>query len=47
MKRFFDLHELEIENWFIVIAPAGGTLKELREDLVKFAERDWRRIRQP
>ncbi|MCC6427997.1 MAG: hypothetical protein IT435_14395 [Phycisphaerales bacterium] len=47
LKRYFQLHESEVENWFNVIAPAGGTLKQLREDMVKLAGKDWRRIRQP
>jgi hypothetical protein len=46
LKRYFELHELEIESWFNVIAPHGGTLQQLRADLVKLAAKDWKRIRQ-
>lgn len=51
LKRYFELHEKEVESWFNVIAPRpdaqgkGGTLKQLRGDLVKLAGKDWRRIR--
>jgi hypothetical protein len=45
LKRYFNLHELEVESWFNVISPAGGTLRELRQDLVKLVDKDWRRIR--
>jgi hypothetical protein len=45
LKRYFELHEPEVESWFNVIAPPGGTLKQLRADLVKLAAKDWKRIR--
>ncbi|KAA0217009.1 MAG: hypothetical protein DYG94_02105 [Leptolyngbya sp. PLA3] len=47
LKRYFQLHEGEIEAWFNVIAPEGGTLEQLRTDLKKLADKDWRRIRSP
>jgi len=47
LKRYFKLHELEVESWFNVIAPHGGTLKKLREDLVKLMRKDWKGIRKP
>jgi len=47
LKRYFELHEKEVESWFNVIAPAGGTLNHLRADLVKLAGKDWERIRHP
>jgi hypothetical protein len=46
LKRYFKLHELEVESWFNVISPRGGTLRQLREDLVKLVGKDWKRIRQ-
>jgi hypothetical protein len=46
LKRYFELHEKEVESWFNVIAPRGGTLEQLRADLVKLAGKDWKRIRQ-
>jgi hypothetical protein len=46
LKRYFKLHEKEVESWFNVIAPRGGTLEQLRADLVKLAGKDWKRIRQ-
>lgn len=47
LKRYFKLHELEVESWFNVIAPRGGTLHDLRADLVKLVGKDWKGIRQP
>lgn len=47
LKRYFELHEKEVESWFNVIAPPGGTLDQLRADLVKLADKDWDRIRHP
>jgi hypothetical protein len=47
LKRYFEFHEKEVESWFNVIAPRGGTLNQLQEDLAKLACKDWRRIRQP
>ena len=47
LKRYFELHEKEVESWFNVIAPRGGTLNQLQADLVKLAAKDWTRIRQP
>lgn len=46
LKRYFEMHEKEVESWFNVIAPRGGTLAQLRADLVKLAAKDWKRIRQ-
>ncbi len=46
LKRYFELHEKEVESWFNVIAPRGGTLEQLRADLVKLAGKDWKGIRQ-
>lgn len=46
LKRYFKLHELEAESWFNVIGPSEGTLRLLREDLVKLVGKDWKRIRQ-
>lgn len=45
LKRYFDLHEPEVESWFNVIAPRGGTIRDLRQDLVKLAGKDWKGIR--
>lgn len=45
LKRYFELHEPEVESWFNVIAPRGCTLKELRRDLVKLARKPWKEIR--
>jgi hypothetical protein len=47
LKRYFKLHELEVESWFNVIAPRGGTLRNLRADLVKLVAKNWAEIRQP
>lgn len=45
LKRYFDLHEQEVESWFNVIAPRAGTIKQLRADLVKLVDKDWKEIR--
>ena len=47
LKRYFELHEKEVESWFNVIAPRPpvGTLKQLRDDMVKLAGKDWKKIR--
>jgi hypothetical protein len=45
MKRYFDLHEQEAESWFNVIAPQKGTIKQLRADLVKLVDKNWKGIR--
>lgn len=47
LKRYFKLHELEVESWFNVIGPRGGTLRQLRSDLVKLVGKDWKGIRPP
>jgi hypothetical protein len=47
LKRYFKLHEPEVESWFNVIAPRGGTLKKLREDLVMLVGKNWKEIRKP
>lgn len=47
LKRYFKLHEKEVESWFNVISPRGGTLNQLQADMVKLAGKDWNRIRQP
>lgn len=44
LKRYFKLHELEVESWFNVIAPRSGTLRDLRADLVKLVGKDWEAI---
>jgi hypothetical protein len=46
LKRYFELHEAEVEGWCNVIAPRGGTLRQLRDDLAKLVGKDWKRIRQ-
>jgi len=46
LKRYFELHKPEVESWFNVIAPRGGTLRQLREDLLKLVAKDWKWIRQ-
>jgi hypothetical protein len=46
LKRYFKLHELEVESWFNVIAPRGRTLRDLRADLVKLVGKNWKAIRE-
>lgn len=45
LKHYFDDHEKEVESWFEVITPKGATITELREDLLKLAEKPWKEIR--
>jgi hypothetical protein len=45
LKRYFELHEAEVESWFNVIAPHGGTILQLRDDLVKLVNKNWKGIR--
>lgn len=45
LKRYFKLHEVEVESWFNVIGPRGSTLRQLRQDLVKLVGKDWKGIR--
>ncbi len=45
LKRYFKSHEKQVESWFNVIAPRGGTLVQLRSDIAKLANKDWERIR--
>jgi len=46
LKQYFAACEAEIESWFDVVAPRRSTIKRLRDDLVKLANKDWRSIRQ-
>lgn len=45
LKRYFEMHEPEVEGWFNVISPRTGTIADLRGDIVKLAAKDWTRIR--
>lgn len=47
LKRYFKSHEVEVESWFNVIAPNGGTLRDFQMDLAKLAAKNWGGIRQP
>lgn len=46
LKRYFELHEPEVESWFNVISPQTGTIRQLRNDILKLAAKDWKRIRE-
>jgi len=45
LKHYFAVHEPQVEGWFNVIAPGGGTITQLRNDLLKLAGKDWKSIR--
>ncbi len=47
LKNYFQQHEAEIEGWFNVIAPHGGTIQQLRSEVIKLAGKNWKEIRQP
>ena len=40
LQRYFAKHKSEIENWFNVISPTGGTLGSLQADLRTLANRN-------
>jgi len=44
LRDYFIAHESEIESWFNVIAPRGGTLKRLRSDLSRLAKKNWKEM---
>jgi len=44
LRRYFEIHEAEVESWYNVISPRKGTLKQLRTDLKKLASKDWKGI---
>lgn len=41
LQGYFAAHEDEVESWFNVISPRGGSLETLRSDLGKLAAKDW------
>lgn len=41
LRSYFAAHEAEVETWFNVISPHGGTLELLQGDLQKLAAKDW------
>ena len=41
LRSYFKAHETEVESWYNVITPDGGSLDELQTDLRKLANKDW------
>jgi len=41
LRSYFKAHEPEVESWYNVITPDGGSLDELQTDLRKLADKDW------
>lgn len=41
LRSYFCQRETEVESWFNVISPHGGTLDELRYDLSALAAKEW------
>jgi len=41
LQTYFATHEAEVESWFNVISPSGGTLGTLQDDLAKLAAKNW------
>lgn len=39
LQRYFEAHEAEVESWYNVIAPAGGTLELLQGNLRDLSQR--------
>lgn len=44
LRSYFTQHEAEIETWFNVIAPAGGSLRNLQSDLRQLAAKNWKEL---
>jgi hypothetical protein len=44
LQEFFRQHRGDVETWFNVIAPAGKTLKILRQEMSALCDKDWRRV---
>ncbi len=46
LKQYFAAHEDEVESWFNVIAPAGSSITDLRDNLRDLSNKPWKEIRQ-
>jgi hypothetical protein len=44
LRSYFTQHEAEIETWFNVIAPLGGSLRKLQSDLRQLAAKNWKEL---
>jgi hypothetical protein len=44
LRHYFTAHAKKIESWFNIIAPKGGCLKKLREELRILSGKEWRKI---
>lgn len=44
LDTYFDANIARIENWFNVISPNNGTIKDLKQILVTLKNKDWRTI---
>ena len=44
LRRYFQVHESDVETWYNVIAPKGRNLGQLRSDLRSLADKDWKGI---
>ena len=44
LRRYFTVHEAEVETWFNVISPPDSGLNVLRSDLGKLAGKDWKEV---
>jgi hypothetical protein len=44
LRRYFQVHESDVETWYNVIAPKGRNLGDLRSDLRSLADKDWKGI---
>lgn len=41
LQAYFRSHEQEVESWFNVIAPSGGALSRLKDELKVLCEKRW------
>lgn len=44
LRRYFAIHEDEVESWYNVISPSGNDITKLRADLQRLADKDWASI---
>lgn len=44
LRRYFQVHESDVQTWYNVIAPKGRNPGQLRSDLGSLADNDWKGI---
>jgi hypothetical protein len=46
LQAFFAKHREDVEQWFSVISPSGGSLEQLRDQMSMLRDKDWQVIHQ-